>query len=84
MAARQMRTAWCCSKAPVSVAAAWPAARPISSFATLIGAWTVKDPSGTNVVHVVLSGTERLTPEHAVSMPAFGAYSDSEIAALAN
>jgi hypothetical protein len=44
----------------------------------------VKDPSGTNVVHVVLSGTERLTPEHAVSMPAFGAYSDSEIAALAN
>jgi mono/diheme cytochrome c family protein len=34
---------------------------------------------------VVLSGNERLTPGHAVSMLAFGsAYSDSEIAALAN
>jgi hypothetical protein len=33
----------------------------------------------------VLSGTERLTPEHAVSMLAFGsAYSDAEIAPVAN
>ena len=41
--------------------------------------------SGTNVVQVVLSGTRRLTPQDAVSMPAFGgAYSDAEIAALAN
>jgi mono/diheme cytochrome c family protein len=45
----------------------------------------VNDPSGTNVIQVVLSGTKSLTPEHAVSMPAFGgAYSDAEIAALAN
>ena len=34
---------------------------------------------------MVISGTRRLTPEDAVSMPAFGdAYSDAEIAALAN
>ena len=63
----------------------WTGESPISSFATLTGAWAVNDPSGTNVVQVVLSGTTRSTPEHAVSMPAFGsAYSDAEIAALAN
>ena len=63
----------------------WTGESPISSFATLTGAWAVNDPRGTNVVQVVLSGTRRLTPEHAVSMPAFGAaYSDVEIAALAN
>ena len=62
----------------------WTGESPISSF-TLTGAWAVNDPSGTNVVQVVLSGTKRLTPEYAVSMPAFGgAYSDAEIAALAN
>jgi mono/diheme cytochrome c family protein len=63
----------------------WTGESPISSFATLTGAWAVNDPSGTNIVQVVLSGTKRLTPEQAVSMPAFGgAYSDAEIAALAN
>jgi mono/diheme cytochrome c family protein len=63
----------------------WAGEGRISSFATLTGTWAVNDPSGTNVVQVVLSGTKRLTPEHAISMPAFGgAYSDAEIAALAN
>jgi mono/diheme cytochrome c family protein len=63
----------------------WTGESPVSPFATLTGAWAVNDPSGTNVVQVVLSGTRRLTPEQAVSMPAFGgAYSDVEIAALAN
>ena len=63
----------------------WTGESPISSFATLTGAWAVNDPSGTNVVQVVLSGTKRLTPEDAVSMPRFGGvYSDVEIAALAN
>jgi mono/diheme cytochrome c family protein len=63
----------------------WTGESPISPFATLTGALAVNDPSGTNVVQVVLSGTRRLTPEDAVSMPAFGgAYSDVEIAALAN
>jgi mono/diheme cytochrome c family protein len=63
----------------------WTGEGWISSFATLTGTWAVNDPSGTNVAQVVLSGTRRLTPEHAISMPAFGgAYSDAEIAALAN
>ncbi|SHN84553.1 c-type cytochrome [Bradyrhizobium erythrophlei] len=63
----------------------WTGESPISPLATLTGAWAVNDPSGTNVVQVVLSGTRRLTPEDAVSMPPFGnAYSDAEIAALAN
>jgi mono/diheme cytochrome c family protein len=36
-------------------------------------------------VQVVVYGTRRKTPADAVSMPAFGdAYSDSEIAAVAN
>jgi mono/diheme cytochrome c family protein len=63
----------------------WTGESPISPFATLTGALAVNDPGGTNVVQVVLSGTKRLTPEDAVSMPAFGAaYSDAEIADLTN
>src|SRR5215469_12296578 len=39
----------------------------------------------TNVVQIVISGTKRHTPDGVISMPAFGgAYSDSEIAAVAN
>ena len=54
-------------------------------LATLTGAAAVNDPSSINVAQIVLSGTKRLTPEGALSMPAFGhAYSDDEIAAVAN
>jgi succinate dehydrogenase/fumarate reductase-like Fe-S protein len=43
------------------------------------------DPGATNVAQIVISGTKRHTPKDAVSMPAFGnAYSDAEIAAVAN
>jgi mono/diheme cytochrome c family protein len=63
----------------------WTGESPISPFATLTGAWAVNDPSAINVVQVVLSGTKRHNPPDAISMPAFGsAYSDAEIAALAN
>jgi mono/diheme cytochrome c family protein len=63
----------------------WTGESSISPFATLTGSWAVNDSNGTNVAQVLLSGTKRLTPEGAVSMPAFGsAYSDDEIAALAN
>jgi mono/diheme cytochrome c family protein len=63
----------------------WTGESSISPFATLTGAWAVNDPSATNVAQVVISGTRRLTPEGAVAMPAFGnAYSDEEIAAVAN
>ena len=57
----------------------------ISPFATLTGVWAVNDSSATNVAQIVISGTRRHVPDGAVSMPAFGgAYSDIEIAAVAN
>jgi mono/diheme cytochrome c family protein len=63
----------------------WTGESSISPFATLTGAWAVNDPSGTNVVQIVLSGTQRRVPEGAISMPAFGnSHSDAEVAAVAN
>jgi mono/diheme cytochrome c family protein len=63
----------------------WTGESSISPFATLTGAWAVNDPGATNVAQVVISGTTRHVPDDAVSMPAFGgAYSDIEIAAVAN
>jgi mono/diheme cytochrome c family protein len=63
----------------------WTGVSAISPFATIAGARAVNDPAGTNVVQIVLSGTRRLTPKGAVSMPSFGAaYTDTEIAAVAN
>lgn len=54
-------------------------------MATLTGTWAVNDPAATNVAQIVQSGTTRHTPYGALSMPAFGnAYSDDEIAAVAN
>ncbi len=62
----------------------WTGESATSPFATLTGAWAVNDPGATNVAQIVLSGTSRRT-EGAISMPAFGnAYSDAEIAAVAN
>jgi mono/diheme cytochrome c family protein len=63
----------------------WTGESSVSSFATLTGAWAVNDPGATNVAQIVISGTKRHTPDGAISMPAFGdAYSDTEIAAVAN
>ena len=63
----------------------WTGESSISSFATLTGSRAVNDPSAINVAQIVISGTRRHTPANAVSMPAFGsAYSDDEIAAVAN
>jgi mono/diheme cytochrome c family protein len=63
----------------------WSGESPVSPFATLVGAWAVNDPTATNVAQIVISGTRRHTPDGALSMPAFGnAYSDDEIAAVAN
>jgi mono/diheme cytochrome c family protein len=63
----------------------WTGESAISPFATLTGAWAVNDPSATNVAQIVISGTKRHVPPGAISMPAFGdAYSDAEIAAVAN
>ena len=62
----------------------WTGESSLSPFATLTGAWAVNDPGATNVAQIVISGTRR-DAEGALSMPAFGnAYSDVEIAAVAN
>jgi mono/diheme cytochrome c family protein len=63
----------------------WTGESPVSAMATLTGVWAVNDPGATNVAQIVISGTKRDTPDDALSMPAFGnAYSDDEIAAVAN
>ena len=63
----------------------WTGVSAISPFATIAGTRAVNDPAATNVAQIVISGTRRLTPSGVVSMPAFGAaYSDDEIAAVAN
>jgi mono/diheme cytochrome c family protein len=63
----------------------WSGQSSVSPLATLTGAWAVNDPGGTNVAQIVLSGTHRLTPDGALSMPAFGnAYTDDEVAAVTN
>jgi len=63
----------------------WSGESAVSPMATLTGAWAVNDPGATNVAQIVISGTKRLTPDGALAMPAFGnAYSDDEIAAVAN
>ena len=63
----------------------WSGESLVSSMATLTGAAAVNDPAAINVAQIVISGTKRLTPAGALSMPAFGsAYSDDEVAAVAN
>jgi len=63
----------------------WTGVSQLSPLATIAGTRGVNDRTATNVVQIVLSGTKRHTPEGVISMPAFGdAYSDTEIAAVAN
>ena len=63
----------------------WTGVGPLTRMATLTGARAVNDPSATNVAQIVLSGTRRTATGAPVFMPAFaGAYSDDEIAAVAN
>jgi mono/diheme cytochrome c family protein len=63
----------------------WTGVSQISPFATIAGTRGVNDRTATNVVQIVISGTKRRTPDGVISMPAFGdAYSDTEIAAVAN
>ncbi|WP_236034111.1 c-type cytochrome [Belnapia mucosa] len=53
--------------------------------AALVGSQTVNDPTGTNLLQVLIHGSHMKTNEGDVSMPAFGtAYTDPEIAAVAN
>lgn len=63
----------------------WTGVSAITPFATISGVRAVNDRTAANVAQIVISGTSRSTPDGIVSMPAFGrAYSDTEIAAVAN
>ncbi len=63
----------------------WTGVSAMSPFATIAGARAVNDPTATNVAQIVISGTMRQTPQGIISMPPFGgAYSNAEIAAVAN
>jgi mono/diheme cytochrome c family protein len=63
----------------------WTGVSPVIPYATLTGVRSVNDPTATNVVQIILSGAHRHTADAGASMPAFGsAYSDAEIASLAN
>lgn len=63
----------------------WNGSGRESSFAALAGTRSVGDPAGDNVTQVILQGSRLRVGDREVLMPAFGeAYSDTEIAALAN
>jgi len=63
----------------------WSGVSLLTSYATLTGGRAVNDPSAINVAQIVLSGAREQTKDGLVLMPAFGdAYSDTEIAAVAN
>ena len=63
----------------------WNGSGALTTYATLTGSRAVNDPSAANVAHAVLEGSHRRTPQGEIFMPAFGhAYSDAEIAAVAN
>jgi mono/diheme cytochrome c family protein len=62
----------------------WTGVSPVLPFATLTGVRSVNDPTAINVVQIILSGAHR-SADRGATMPAFGrAYSDEEIASLAN
>jgi mono/diheme cytochrome c family protein len=63
----------------------WSGISPVIPAATLTGVRSVNDPTATNVVQVILTGAHRQFADARATMPAFGeAYSDEEIASLAN
>jgi mono/diheme cytochrome c family protein len=64
---------------------AWTGQGALTPWATLTGRRSVNDPTAVNVAQMVISGANRRTATGASFMPAFGqAYSDDEIAAVAN
>jgi mono/diheme cytochrome c family protein len=63
----------------------WTGISPVLPYATLTGVRSVNDPTAINVVQIILSGAHRHAADAGATMPAFGsAYSDEEIASLAN
>ena len=63
----------------------WTGESPVLTYASFTGGRAVNDPTARNVAQAIVWGVERTGPDGPVAMPAFGnAYSDVEIAALAN
>jgi len=63
----------------------WTGISPVLPFATLTGTRAVNDPSANNVAQVIIRGAQRHAANDSANMPAFGgAYSDAEIASVAN
>ena len=63
----------------------WSGNSPILDYANLTGSRSVNDPSATNVVQIILSGSSHANVHGGLYMPDFGsAYSDAEVAAVAN
>ena len=63
----------------------WTGISPVINYASLTGVRAVNDPSATNVVQAILGGASPDSAHGNVYMPAFGsAYSDAEVAAVAN
>src|SRR5262249_39598948 len=59
----------------------WTGISPVTPYATLTGAQAVNDASAVNVVQAVIGGVKRRTPDGGEEvMPAFGSYSNAEIA----
>jgi mono/diheme cytochrome c family protein len=63
----------------------WTGESPILAYANLTRTRAVNDPTATNIVQIVASGSSQAMAHGAMYMPHFGsAYSDTEIAAVAN
>ena len=63
----------------------WTGVSPVIPFATLTGTRAVNDPTAINVAQVIIGGADRHAAQAAANMPSFGgAYSDAEIASVAN
>ncbi|WP_322047225.1 cytochrome c [Paraburkholderia sp. J67] len=63
----------------------WNGAGRQSDYASLVGSHAVNDPSGAALVQVLLHGTSLTVNGRVQQMPGFeGAYTDSDIAAVAN
>jgi mono/diheme cytochrome c family protein len=63
----------------------WTGVSPGVPFATLTGSRAVNDPTGTNLVQIVLGGGHRMSGNQVIAMPSFGeGYSDTQIASVAN
>jgi mono/diheme cytochrome c family protein len=63
----------------------WTGISPVLEAASLTGTRAINDATATNVAQVIIRGAQRHAADGSTSMPAFGgAYSDAEIASVAN